>query len=421
MKFSFFSDIIRSVWEVDVPTVMAYLPILQGLRQGHAIDFDFEKTTPFSLLPILSEYAYDGDDVTGFSSSEEEKQYISLLHVHGVMLRDDAPCGPVGTKTLARLLQAADSNKNVISHIIVIDSGGGQASSVKPLADAIRACKKDVVAYIDETAASAAYGIASQCAEIVAAHERCVVGSIGTMVSFSGIPANTTIDGMNHIRVYATRSTQKNMEFEAAINEMNFKPLIENILDPINEDFINLISTARPQLTEEHLSGATFFASESEGKLVDRIETFENFVNEIKRNHMKTKTLSQFMAELERDADGNIFLNHEQIEEMNSILNSTPAAAVAPAATGKKPENDRIAKIETDMQITVKAIQALGEGVKLLSRQMTHLLTADGDESTKVKSPIDPKRTNSTADFRIDMELEDAFATLLEEGWNPKF
>ena len=136
---------------------------------------------------------------------------------------------------------------------------------------------------------------------------------------------------------------------------------------------------------------------------------------------MKTKTLSQFMAELERDADGNIFLNQEQIEEMNSILNSTPAAAVAPAATEKKPENDRIAKIETDMQITVKAIQALGEGVKLLSRQMTHLLTADGDESTKVKSPIDPKRTNSTADFRIDMELEDAFATLLEEGWNPKF
>ena len=421
MKFSFFSDIIRSVWEVDVPTVMAYLPILRGVARGHSIEFDFEETTPFSLLPIFSSDQYTDDDDTEFSSSEEEKQYISVLRLHGVMFRDDAPCGPTGTKRLAQMLLYADKNKNVLSHIIHIDSGGGQASAVKPLVDAIAKCEKKVVAFVDETAASAAYGVASQCAEIVAAHERCMVGSIGTMVSFSGIPANTTVDGVNYIRVYATRSTKKNSEFESAINEMNFKPLLENILDPLNEEFISLIHTARPQLTEEHLSGATFFACDTQGKLIDRIDNFENFVNEIKRNHMKTKTLSQFMAELERDADGNIFLNHEQIDEMNSILNSTPAAAVAPAATEKKPENDRIAKIETDMQITVKAIQALGEGVKLLSRQMTHLLTADGDESTKVKSPIDPKRTNSTADFRIDMELEDAFATLLEEGWNPKF
>ena len=65
----------------------------------------------------------------------------------------------------------------------------------------------------------------------------------------------------------------KNNEFEEAINEFNFKPIKEKILDPANEEFLANISNNR-SVKENELTGEIFKASEVVGSLIDEIGNF---------------------------------------------------------------------------------------------------------------------------------------------------
>ena len=87
--------------------------------------------------------------------------------------------------------------------------------------------------------------------------------------------------GERYVRIYADKSTEKNSEFEAAINDLNFKPIIENVLNPSAEKFINDMKINRPKVKEDQLTGKLFKASEVVGTLIDEIGTFEQAVNKV--------------------------------------------------------------------------------------------------------------------------------------------
>ncbi|MBQ6770673.1 MAG: S49 family peptidase [Bacteroidales bacterium] len=87
-----------------------------------------------------------------------------------------------GTRQLAEWLKMGDANQRVLATILLTDSGGGAADSVRPLADAIGECKKPVLAYCDGYMCSAAYYAASYCGHIMANDPRSMVGCIGTMI-----------------------------------------------------------------------------------------------------------------------------------------------------------------------------------------------------------------------------------------------
>jgi hypothetical protein len=61
----------------------------------------------------------------------------------------------------------------------------------------------------------------------------------------------------------------------------NFKPIIENILNPSAEKFINDMKVNRPNIKEEQLTGKLFKASEVVGTLIDQIGTFKDAVNKV--------------------------------------------------------------------------------------------------------------------------------------------
>ncbi len=299
--------------------------------------------TASAALPLYKDilmsakYKMDGDRQVKieFASSIGNRQHpsipanhrINVIDLNGVMMREDTEC-EYGTETMADRLREADKDPNCIGHIVKIDSGGGAADSVPPLADAIKACRKPVLAFVKGSACSAAMYVASYCGHIMAQHGRNEVGCIGTMVQIAGYPSQTTLkDGMVYVRIYADPSDEKNLEYEKALAG-DFKPIRENVLNPLAEDFRRDVKANRPAVTDDQLKGRTYFAQDAIGTLVDAIGTMDDAVEKV--IDMSNLTITK-MEGLERiqsiescrdlqSVDGCVSLNEQQLADIEARI-----------------------------------------------------------------------------------------------------
>lgn len=253
---------------------------------------------------------------------------VSVVRLEGVMTRDETLC-QYGTRDIAQFLLQGDRNSRVIGTILIVDSGGGAADSVRDMADAIGACSKPVVAYCDGYMCSAAYYVSSYCGAIMAHDRRNMIGCIGTMIEISGYPKKSVDqDGYINLRIYADGSEEKNSDYEKAIDG-DVKPIRENLLNPLAEDFRNDVKANRPTATDEQLKGRTYFAQDVVGSLIDGIGSMEDAV-------AKTLEMSNKITEMKgfeslqslstchdlQMVDGHVQLNGEQLAEINSTLES---------------------------------------------------------------------------------------------------
>ena len=252
---------------------------------------------------------------------------ISVVRLEGVMMRDGNPC-QWGTRNIAQWLTEGDRNGRVVGSILLVDSGGGAADSVRPLADAIQACTKPVVAYCDGYMCSAAYYAASYCGSIMAHDRRNMVGCIGTMIELGGYPMKSVDeDGYVSLRIYADGSEEKNSDYEKAL-EGDVKPIRENLLNPLAEDFRNDVKANRPTATDDQLKGRTYFAQDVVGTLIDGIGTMYDAVAKTLELSNSNITEMQGFETLQtlstchdlQMVDGHVTLDGEQLTEINTAL-----------------------------------------------------------------------------------------------------
>jgi ClpP class serine protease len=269
MKYAFLNSLLTSPWQVDYNTFAQHYPILRGVFNGIVYGDGQE---PQNSIPYMI--------ATG-ANETEQKKYVNVIPIRGIMLKHDTECGPVGMRTIGQRLINSDKNPNITGNVLLFESGGGQSVAVPEITDAIKACKKPVVAFIDGFAFSAAYYAASYCKEIIASRAADEVGSIGTLIAFEEFEKFVkSPDGITHVRIYADGSDDKNGEFETALTG-NFKLIKEKILNPVNEQFKADVKANRPKVTNEHLTGKTFKASEILGILVDAIGSLQDAVNRV--------------------------------------------------------------------------------------------------------------------------------------------
>ncbi len=355
MNYAFLKDIIGSPWQIDVQTLNGLLPILRGMVNGLNVEKGTEPSNhlPYALSASSREVVSMSqlETLTTEDGSDPSPKFIHVLPIRSVLTKHDQDCGPVGTRTLASRLSLADSNDNIIGHILVVESGGGQAIAVAELTEAMQRCTKPMVVWIDGVAASAAYYISSYAREIIASRDMDLVGCIGTMLVWEGRKSisEENKDGEIQVTIYADGSEQKNAEYDAAINEFNFLPAKERMLNPLNAKFQSDVLYNRQSATEEQLMGRTFFASEVVGTLIDSIGNFDSAVERIlalasfktdtpKENNQTiintTTMVKQFLhlnqvlnvPSLEGSEEG-VFLNQEQLESINQGLEANQQLA----------------------------------------------------------------------------------------------
>ena len=277
MNIQLAREIYSSAWYMDAMSFRSFSAILADMRNG---------------------VTYSGKRNSNVSTVDNDG--VHTLELKGAITRSGGD-SHYGTKELAQMLRDADNADNVLGHVLSIDSGGGSVNAVPIMTDAIKSLKKPIVSHIDGMSASAAKYISSFTQHIIAERATDKVGSIGTMIEMSGYPkiSEDKQDGLRYVRIYADASTDKNGDFEEAINNLNFKPIIDNVLNPHNERFIADMKANRPTLKPEHLTGKVFDAGDVIGYFVDEIGSIEVAKNKVKElSKIKTQQLKMTKEEV---------------------------------------------------------------------------------------------------------------------------
>ena len=109
---------------------------------------------------------------------------VAVLSIRGAMLKGESSFGGTSTVRVRQELRKAAADPEVSAILLAIDSPGGTVSGTDDLAADVRAAnrRKPVVAFIEDTGASAAYWIASQASAVYANSPTALVGSIGTLL-----------------------------------------------------------------------------------------------------------------------------------------------------------------------------------------------------------------------------------------------
>ena len=315
---------------------------------------------------------------------------------------------------IANNLLDADSQKEIIGHILIINSGGGAANSVPDLAEAIQACQKPVVAYVDGYMCSAAMYVGSYCDHIIAHREEDQVGCIGTMIQLADYPKQVRdSDGMMHIRVYADGADEKNSEYEAAL-EGNFELIKERVLNPANERFKADIRANRPNVNENQLRGRTYNAKDVTGSLIDAIGNFDSAVAKVlELSNLKITKMdgNQNLQSLPgcqnlEIVDGSVSLTEEQVVEVDKAIGEG-ITAKALNETDKKTITEQ-AKTITDLTAERDELQTKADQVEAKDAEIA-TLTTERDNL---------KEENAKKDARI-AELEAALDKNLYSDEDP--
>ena len=393
---SLFNDIFREPWMIDPQTAVGLKHVLHGLLMGMEVDDD------------------EGDDQPATVNHDKNNiiprgKKVHLAYLQGTMFRDGTVCGIPGTRVIANNLLDADSQKEIIGHILIINSGGGAANSIPDLAEAIQACTKPVIAYVDGYMCSAAMYVGSYCDHIIAHREEDQIGCIGTMIQLADFPKQVRdSDGMMHIRVYADGADEKNSEYEAAL-EGNFELIKERVLNPANERFKADIKSNRPNVREDQLRGRTYPAKDVTGTLIDAIGNFESAVQKvIELSTLNIKPMDdlkniQTLATCQdlQSVDGCVTLTKEQMEEID--------AAVGEGITAKA-LNETDKKTITEQATTIANLTTERDDLKTKANQVE---AKDQEIATLTTERDNLKEENAKKDARI-AELEAALEKELD-------
>lgn len=276
---------------MDQAYAMNYLPavtsFMKGETQAQSSSKEENRTDSNNGVCVLSldsaKKLHQISKYGEWSSPEDApSNSIAVIEITGAITKYDQYCGPAGMATKASLLERCFANDKIEGICLKIDSGGGQGMAMRLLSDTISKRNKGVVAFVDDMACSAAYGISAACDKIVANSNMADIGSIGTYCTIIDFTNQLKMQGIDLIEVYATASKDKNNVFREALKG-NTEPL-QMYVDTFNEEFLKHIESSRSGLLKADRkvwgTGKEFFGDKAlEIGLIDAIDSFSNILN----------------------------------------------------------------------------------------------------------------------------------------------
>lgn len=309
-------SIYNKPWLIEPSVALEMLDFWEGVKSG-SVTWDYQKakgeTTDISSYKLRQKFfssssvimapdnSYDMRDFSGFDGAE-----IAVIPVSGPLMKSDF-CGSFGTQTLRQLTQLASSTQSVKTILFAIDSPGGTVDGTQVFADTIKSSPKQTIAFVDGMMGSAAYWVGCSCDKVYASCETDKIGCIGTMVSLYDKRKSLEAKGIVLREYYATDSKDKNKTFIDA-ESGDGKALIEEMLDPVNDVFLNVVRSNRGKgLDESALSGKLYVGNAAKDVgLIDGVKSFEQIIQGSKTNsnsiyHNKSKKMANTAAEFKAE------------------------------------------------------------------------------------------------------------------------
>ena len=393
MNYKLAKEIYGNAWFMDAISLQKFSGLLDHIRNGGKITEDTVKNNDSHIYNIKDQTTIT-EDVFQAANDDKGNDYISVIHIDGAITKNGG-ASSYGTVDLANRLKKFENLDNVIGHILYTESGGGSANAIKYMTDVLeKEISKPVVSYVEDMSASAAYYINAFTDYIIANDKDAIIGSIGTMIEMAGYPkiSEDKNDGFRYVRIYADEAFNKNKEFEEAINNLNFKPIKDKILNPHNDKFKQDVTRMRPNVKAEELTGEIFMASEVVGTLIDAIGTFEDAVNKV--------------IELSDDSNKSSIINKNNLKmtkEEFKLENPEAYNAIV------KDERDRVEAflefVDVDSE-TVKSQITDGKPMtnKFMAEMTTKMVAKNLKDNVKAEA-IDPLKTPKTEATAVEIEL----------------
>lgn len=413
MSINNLHSLINGRWFIDEAYGRSLLPSLHSILRGNTNSVKKEDRKPDAFILMRGA---SPQNAASFDNNQNAQDYILVIDMKDPIYKYSQECGPQGTKSKMRTMESYKSDSFCKGIVLDIDSGGGQVSGTPEFYDYVSNYGKPVVAYTDGYMCSAAYYIGAASSFIVANKRAEHIGSIGTMIHFIDMTGFYEKEGAKVITEYATKSKDKNRDFEDLISG-NPEGYIKNQLDPITENFIADIKAVRSSISEEVFSGKTYNASDSLSKgLIDEIGTLQTAIDKVfelsktsnqNSNNMSTQR-ANVQAVLGLDAplasteENGSYLNQEQLDQLESRLETLGSenSALQTQLTEAKANPELKTKLTaaetslTGIEATVEtmlsdagltATGTLKEKLTALSAHVVELGNKDGDKPTNVK------------------------------------
>jgi protease-4 len=398
-------------WLIDGMYAQQYMPMVKSFLETGFLPK--QKGVDYSeLRAALKMYAIEPKSAIESKYDLAVPNSIAVIPVQGVLMKEDGLCSK-GTASMVRELKEANANPMIKSIVLKIDSGGGSVDGTETFAREVQNSKKPIITFVDGTMASAAYWVGSGAKEIIISGKTSGVGSIGTMFGYQDARPMLEEAGVKFHDVRATKSVDKNEYFYQML-EGNYEPMKAELLDPLNEVFLNSVRSVRGSKikNEENVfTGKMFFGQNSVNEgLVDSIGSFEYAIQRAdelgKENKISQKINSTDMGIKEKLAS--------MKDGITALINSMDEGAET-----KVSSEDVLAKVE-DFQTELSEMSSEFESSEALQAKLDELQTTSDEKINSLESTISEMETNKEAmETKID-ELKAANLVLSGKAKDPK-
>jgi protease IV len=233
-----------------------------GFQERWAVERNNHVPYKISPLKDASHRDMNGNYHAWDVTPGKEKQ-VAIIPIIGSMTRYGGMCSH-GSEDVASWIMEANAMPNISSIVLEINSGGGEVDGTEMLGEVVRQSKKPVVAYVAGMAASAAYWVASQCAEIVMeSATTSEVGSIGVLSMHVDSSAYYEAEGHKITILRSDGSEDKALFNSVEALSPKIVATVKADLNRIRGTFIKTVKKGRPAIDAGVFTGKMFAGTEA--------------------------------------------------------------------------------------------------------------------------------------------------------------
>jgi len=221
-----------------------------------------ERAASVTSLPLGTKMSDVGDMIKAIFGEVEiyEKfppyAFIPVRGVIGKGLSDmEKLCGCCDIEDVEEMLEAAERDPDVTTIVFEIDSPGGCSVGVPELANRIKNCSKNTIAFTDSEACSAAYWLGSQAKQFFATPS-ATVGSVGVYIAYPDMTQAYANEGVKMDVIKA--GMFKGAGIPGTSLDEGQRAMLQMEVDEIFSDFREAVKSVRSFVEDVSMEGQTF-------------------------------------------------------------------------------------------------------------------------------------------------------------------
>lgn len=417
---------LRYLLELSSRNPVFHIDPIVGLQMANLVSLMLSKDLPISGEAFgMTKQAFADYSVAGQGGMSDMKK-VRIISIYGFLTMHGGLCSH-GLMDYENMLKTAANNADIDGLVLNIGSFGGEAMYNETIANTIYEVNKikPVVAFGNQAATSAAYYLASPAEKIVSSGKSAIFGSIGTMIHYLDFTRKLKAEGIDEIQILASKSTDKNALNFSQPSDEDREKIIKNLLDPVNQVFLDDVEKYRPGMNAEVFTGKVYRGQAAiDIGLADQFGTIEDAIrlaaqlsdssnsNSTKMNSSTTQEEKNSLIQEIKNLGNKVSqaLNPKaKVTQVEDDPEKTPETQpdLAQLQAQLTEKDNLIASLKSQIEAKDKEIQAQSTLFEELKQEVETL-------GKKVNAPALPTQSAETSISQIGSKTEFVFSETAE-------